>query len=337
MTIAPIVSVLMPVLNEEASVVAAIQSVLNQNVRLEILVADAGSTDGTLACIEALDDERVTVFSNPKRSIPSGLNVALARARGTFVARVDAHAVINLDYLATAIRCFEDSTVGGVGGVKTGVARTPTGRAIAAALSSRFGVGNSVYHYGEHAQDTDHAAFGVYRTSIAQEVGGWDESLAVNEDVDFDYRIMAIGYRIRFEPLMNVSWSVRESMVDFGRQYRRYGRGKAQMVRKNGPAAIKARHLAAPLLVLECGLGAVCIAAGRPKIAVLLAIPYATAITVVAAVSARSSSGQRGRDFSVSHLVSAFLVMHFSWGVGFLENLFLRKSPALASARDEAR
>ena len=43
-----------------------------------------------------------------------------------------------------------------------GVGRTPTGRAIAAAVGSRFGVGNSTYHFGTESQVVDHLPFGAY-------------------------------------------------------------------------------------------------------------------------------------------------------------------------------
>lgn len=322
----------MPVMNEEASVTGAIQSILKQDVTLEIIIADAGSTDGTLAAIAAIDDPRIKVFPNPQLNIPSGLNIGLLHAQGEFVARVDAHALINDSYLRTALASFDDPTVGGVGGLKNGVARTATGRAIAVALGSRFGVGNSVYHYGDHAQDTDHAAFGVYRTSLAREVRGWDESLAVNEDVDFDYRILASGYRIRFEPSMVISWSVRETFAEFGRQYRRYGRGKGQMIRKNGAAAIKWRHLAAPMLVIECGLAAACVVAGRPRVGLLLSAPYAAGLAFAVASLTRPPEPEDLR-VPIGQLISAFVVMHFSWGFGFLETIVFKASPALASAR----
>ena len=331
----PTVSVLMPVLNEEASVAQAIRSILAQDVPVEVLVADAGSTDATIAKITAMNDSRIKIFANPKRNIPSGLNTALAHAEGQFIARVDAHASINDEYLRTAISCLEDPTIAAVGGLKKGVARTATGRAISVALGSRFGVGNSIYHYGQYAQDTDHASFGVYRTDVARKIAGWDEMLAVNEDVDFDYRIQKAGYRIRFEPSMVVSWNVRETLFDFARQYRRYGRGKAQMVRKNGPSAIRMRHLIAPLLVFDFCLAGACVIVRRPKFAVLLASPYAVAITAVAASSIQRHTHERQRNVSVSRLVGAFVVMHFSWGFGFLEHMLLGSTPALGSAREK--
>ena len=170
-----LVSVVMPVRNEERHVIAAMSSVLEQQVSLELLVVDGMSTDRTVELVRSIGDPRVRVLQNPARTIPAALNIGLAAARGEFVARVDAHARVDSSYLATGARQLEDVEVAAVGGIRIAVAETPTGTAIGAALASPFGVGDSINHYADQAQDTDHASFGVYRTAVAKCVGGWDE------------------------------------------------------------------------------------------------------------------------------------------------------------------
>lgn len=331
----PLISVLMPVRNEQAHVAGAVRSVLQQSLGdLELLVVDGDSEDATVEEVRRLAeaDPRVRLLQNPKRSIPHALNVGLRAARGRYVARVDAHARVDGDYLRSAVRQLEEAPdVAAVGGIRIGVASTPTGRAVAAALSSRFGVGGSVNHYGTQAQDTDHASFGVYRTELVAAVGGWDEQLAVNEDVDIDHRLLGLGHRIRFDPGMLIFWQVRETLRDFGRQYRRYGRGKAGMVRKNGPSAVRSRHVVAPGLVGALGVGAVLAATGRARPLVGLGTAYATAVAGAAvAVSRGGSAGQE--QVAVPTLAAAFAVMHLCWGLGFLEGLAGRR-PVLSSAR----
>ena len=86
----------------------------------------------------------------------------------------------------------------------------------------------------------------MYRTTVARAVHGWDEQLHVNEDVDFDHRVRALGHRLAYHPDMEIYWHVREDLFALGHQYRRYGRGKGAMILKNGPRALAARHLAPP-------------------------------------------------------------------------------------------
>lgn len=325
-----LVSVVMPVLNEADSVESAVRSVLAQtHADLEVLVVDGRSDDATLEVVEALvaEDRRVRVLDNPRRTIAEGLNVGLQAARGALVARVDAHATVNDEYLELALsHLAADPGLAAVGGRRTGVAASASGRAIALALSSPFGVGDSINHFATQVQETDHASFGVYRTAVAREVGGWDVGLIANEDVDFDFRVAARGHRILYEPEMVIRWHVRESVRELGRQYRRYGRGKGSMVRKNGMAAMRARHLAPPLLVGALSVAGVALVTRHRRVAEALVAPYAlgvaaaSALTWLRAVESGDAEGASGLA-----LAPSFVAMHTAWGVGFVEGLAGRR------------
>lgn len=328
----PVISVIMPVRNEEAHIEGALRSVLDQAVPMEILVVDGMSTDRTREIVNRMDDSRIRILDNPRRIIPAALNVGLADARGRFAARVDGHMTIGAGYFSTALGELGDPGVAAVGGIRIAQATTATGQAIAGALGSPFGVGNSINHYATAPQDTDHASIGVYRVDVARSVGGWDENLLVNEDVDFDHRILQQGHRIRFHPGMRIFWRVRESLPAFARQYRRYGRGKAGMVRKNGRSAVRARHLAAPLLVGALGVATAASAVGRPRLGMAVAAPYVGGLMYAAV---RTSKAHRPADRpAIGRLVAAFATMHLTWGLGFLEGLVLRRPPAASTARD---
>ena len=327
----PLVSVLMPVRDEAGSVAGAVASVLQQTHQdLEVLVMDGRSTDDTRDIVEAIADPRVRLLDNPGISIPCGLNVGLQAARGEYVARVDAHARVNVEYLALALAHLAAAAdLAAVGGRRLTEASTPVGRTIGLALSSPFGVGDSINHYAMQAQRTDHASFGVYRTDVARAVGGWDENLPANEDVDFDFRILDEGFGILYEPAMEIHWQVRETLPDLAHQYRRYGRGKGAMVRKNGPSAVRLRHLAPPALVTDLGLAGVAALIGRPRVALSLTAPYAA---VLAYATVRTRTTARRADASVAAFPAALATMHLSWGIGFLEGLAGREA-ALGSQR----
>lgn len=360
-----LVTVVMPVLNEERSVVDAVGSVLGQTFTdIELLVVDGDSTDATAERVltVARTEPRLRLLRNPARTIPHALNVAMAAAQGHYLARVDGHASVNDTYLERAVAALAaDPQVAAVGGRRIGVAVTDGGVAVAAALSSRFGVGDSINHYADVAQDTDHASFGVFRLDVLRSVGGWDEDLLVNEDVDIDHRILARGHRIRFDPDMHIYWHVRESVPALARQYRRYGRGKAAMVRKNGHRAVRLRHLAPPALVVILAAAAVTAVLGWWAFAAVLAGPYALALGVATVLTLRGGdriqpppdrsadvgTAERGSPHSDAdrtedavgrrpgplRLAAAFMAMHLGWGLGFLEGLLLRLRPANSSAK----
>jgi glycosyltransferase involved in cell wall biosynthesis len=84
----PLVSVVMPSLNQAEFIVSAVQSVLSQSYgHLELIVADGGSTDGTLALLQQQQglDSRLRWMSEPDTGPADALNKALRRARGTIV------------------------------------------------------------------------------------------------------------------------------------------------------------------------------------------------------------------------------------------------------------
>lgn len=328
----PLISVLMPVLNEERSVVQAVRSVLDQQgVDVEVLVIDGNSADRTIELVSELvsADPRVRLLHNPDTVIPAGLNIGLQNSRGSYVARVDGHASISPDYLARAMRWLTtEPKMGSVGGLRIGVGSTAVGRAIALVLSSPFGIGNSINHFAKEPQLTDHASFGVFRADAARAVEGWDESLLVNEDVDFDHRLQEHGYLIGFDPEMKVYWQVRESVPALFRQYRRYGRGKGLMIRKNGLRAIRLRHAVPPLAVIG---GSVLVLTGlwNPLLWLLLS-PYVLAV-LLASLQAGRKRKDRSTAISWAALPAGFVATHAAWGLGFIEGGLLRRQPMIAS------
>src|SRR4051812_8466576 len=90
---APRVSVVMPVYNAERYITEAVQSILDQTFTdFEFLIVDDGSTDGSRAILErhAASDERIKLVSRPNTGYLVALNEMLGRARGEYVARMDA-------------------------------------------------------------------------------------------------------------------------------------------------------------------------------------------------------------------------------------------------------
>ena len=314
----PAVTVVVPARNEEAAIAACLESILTQTWGdLEVIVVDGESTDRTAAVVEdiARRDPRVSCLANPGRIVPTGLNIALAAARGRWLVRVDAHATVPRDYVARAVEALESGRWGGVGGRKDGVGRTPAGRAIAAAMASRFGVGNSTYHYGTSARTVEHVPFGAYPVELARALGGWDERLRVNQDFEFDYRVRQAGHELLFDPAMSIEWECRQRIGDLYRQYRRYGEGKVRVAALH-PASMSARHLAAPALVASWVMAAGLATTGHRRLAVAITAPYVAALTAATARVA-GQVDPPARPF----VAPAFVAMHVGWGVGFWAGL----------------
>jgi succinoglycan biosynthesis protein ExoA len=308
-----LVSVIVPARNEERSIGATLQALRDQDYRnLQIIVVDGESTDGTAAIVRRhmAEDPRIELVCNPARITPVSLNVAVAHARGPWLVRMDAHSLVDAGYVSTAVARLREGRWGGVGGRKDGAASTPAGQAIAAALGNRFGVGDSVYHYGVDEQVVDHIPFGSYPTELVRELGGWDPRLKTNQDFELDFRLRRSGAALLFDPRLRIAWQSKETVRDFYLQYRRYGKGKVDVARLH-PSSLRARHLVPPLFVLYLAVAAV-VALRRPGWAATMVAPYAAALTVASAQTARSLPDPAARRY----VPAAFLAMHIGWGVG---------------------
>jgi succinoglycan biosynthesis protein ExoA len=310
----PAVTVVIPARNEALAIGACLDSILAQTWSdIEILVVDGASTDGTPAVVRSYSegDPRVRLLANPRAIVPTGLNIALGEARGRWLVRVDAHAVVPPEYVERAVRRLETGQWGGVGGRKDGVGRTAAGRAIAAAMTSRFGVGNSTYHYGLAPQPVEHVPFGAYPVELARALGGWDERLRVNQDFEFDYRLRLAGHTLLFDPEISIEWECRQRVRDLYRQYRRYGEGKVAVALLH-PRSMRARHLAAPALILSWFVAGGLLARGKPRLAQGVLAPYVAALGV-ATLRTATDLDPGARMF----VAPAFVAMHVGWGVGF--------------------
>jgi succinoglycan biosynthesis protein ExoA len=313
-----LVTVVIPAKDEERFISSCLESVLSQNYsHLQVIVVDGASADRTTQIVREImqRDRRVELLHNPVSIIPRSLNLALDAAQGRWLVRVDAHASIPPDYVRRAVRHLHGGQWGGVGGRKEGIGVTPAGRAIAAAMGSRFGVGNSTYHYGTRPQPVEHVPFGAYPTALARELGGWDERCFVNQDFEFDFRLRKNGYQLLFDPALTIDWYCRQSIRDLFRQYRRYGRGKF-LVSRLHPRSILPRHLAAPALVAYLA-GSAVLALRHPGIALAAVSPYLAATLIASGATASRLSDRSSRV----RLPAAFGAMHLGWGIGFWEGL----------------
>ena len=321
----PRVSLVLPVRNEESSIAPCLEGMQGQTYRdLEILVLDGMSSDGTVAIVESrmVDDPRIRLIRNEERVIPAALNLGLKEARGTYLVRFDAHSVAAPDYVARIVDHLESGRYAGVGGTKIAVGGSSVmSQVIARALSSRFGVGGSSYHYAENAMSVDHIPFGAYPVDLLRTLGGWNPALLANEDFEMDYRVRRSGGLLLLDPEIRILWKSSQTLRDFSRQYQRYGRGKAAVARLH-PDSLKLRHLlpVAELLVLSGSVvSALTLRRAWP---LLVNTPYAGFL--LASFSDTPLRRSSGRAPWLLPVVLA--TMQMSWAVGFMRAIFRKRS-----------
>lgn len=107
----PLVSVIMPMFNAVEFVAETIRSIQNQTYpNWELIIIDDYSADASRALAKkiAKQDNRISVFRNGKhRGVSGAANLALAKAKGQFVARMDADDLSSPDRLAKQVRFLQ--------------------------------------------------------------------------------------------------------------------------------------------------------------------------------------------------------------------------------------
>ncbi|OPF77139.1 glycosyl transferase family 2 [Streptomyces antioxidans] len=326
----PAVSVIMPVLNEERHLRNAVRHILEQEYdgEMEVVIALGPSTDRTdeIAAELVAEDPRVHTVPNPTGRTPAALNAAIKASRHPVVVRVDGHGMLSPDYIATAVRLLEETGAQNVGGLMHAEGENDWERAVAAAMTSKIGVGNAAFHTGGEAAPAETVYLGVFRREALEQQGGYNEEFIRAQDWELNFRIREAGGLIWFSPELKVSYRPRPSVRTLARQYKDYGRWR-HVVARFHQGSINLRYLAPPTAVVAIAAGIVLGAAVTPWAFV---IPGGYLAGIVA------GSLPAGKGLPVAarlRIPVALATMHMSWGWGFLTSPRALAKKVIASRR----
>ncbi len=325
----PFVTVIVPVRNEEGFVGRCLQALAAQDYprdRFETIVLDGGSTDGTEHEVElTAQNFGLTVYyaANPKHTAATGFNLGLTLAHGDVIVRLDGHSRPANDFLSAGVRVLQTTGADAVGGPIETRGHGTVGRAIALAMSSPFGIGNTAFRdEGAGLQDTDSVPYGAYRRDVFERVGNLAEDIDRGEDDEFNYRLRDAGGRIVLSPEIRSTYYCRETLQELAIQYWHYGLAKAAVLHRH-PKRISPRHLVPSALVLAIGGGFLLGGMSKwfTRIGLLATGAYAAANALATFRLARDNKRE------ARYLPLAFACIHLPAGAGMLAGVarnFLR-------------
>jgi cellulose synthase/poly-beta-1,6-N-acetylglucosamine synthase-like glycosyltransferase len=309
----PFVTIAIPCRDEEAYIESCVRSVQAQSWpsdRIEILVADGMSLDATREILGRLaaEDSRIRLIDNAARIQAAGLNECIRRARGEVVVRVDVHAEYAPDFVERCVAALERSGADNVGGAARPKAKSFFQRCVAAALQSPLGIGGSRYRDAEQEGFVESVWPGAFRRAVFERVGMFDAGAVTNEDAELNQRIIDHGGRVYMSRDIVAYYYPRESMRALGRQYYRYGLGRARTFVKHGK--LLSIRPAVPFLGL---VGEALLLAVAPGTAGVLSVAAYALATGAEAVRVGRAEGVA----AIPVVWAIFPVLHVAHGVGF--------------------
>jgi len=316
------ISIILPIRNEKMSIGKTLDSILTQSGNeYEIIVSDGMSTDGTRNIVKLFQEknENIQLIDNPEQIVSTGFNRALSMAKGEIIIRVDGHTTIHPDYLKISVKNFIEKKCDCTGGLIKPASNGVLSENITLATSSRFGVGNSHFHFSDIARWTDTVYLGAYKREVFAKIGGYDEELVRNQDDEFNFRLIQDGGKIWLDPSIQSSYTPRNSFAGFFKQYFQYGFYKIRVMQKRRGFA-SWRHLVPGLFVSSLLLSLfLYYISENPFSLKLILIPYGLA-SLGFTLSALLKST---KDItSILLLPITFFILHFSYGLGFICGFF---------------
>lgn len=325
------VTVVVPARNEQDAIGSALQAILDQDYPhhlMEVVVVDGCSEDETAdrtkRILDGSDLLRWTVVSNPDRRTPSNLNRGLMWAGGDLIVRVDARSIIPSDYVRRVVSVMHDPTIAACGGRQMAVASQPAtlqSRSIARALNNTIANGGSRYRNPKaQSGECDTAYLGVFRRSLLNELGGWSERFASNQDFELSRRLSEHG-SIWYEAGLPVGYEPRRTYRLLFSQYRRFGRWKAIYWAETGdrPRPRQLALLAGPAVM---GLVAVGLGVRRPRLVLRIALGVIAGLLAIDAVAEEKPGPLSERAGSAA----AMAVIGAGWWSGALQEFIARRS-----------
>lgn len=325
-----LVSVVIPCRNEVNAIRETVEAALNSSYpNVEVLVVDGMSEDGTRDVLKAMSaaDPRVRMVDNEKKLTPFAFNLGVQNAAGEYVQIVGARNVLDRDYIAILVDVLKSRPdVACVGGDYQHVYNSDAGALIAQAMESKFGVGMGNYRTMSENTYVDTVGIPLYRASIFNDVGLFDERLTRNQDDEYNFRVRQRGFKIMYVHAAKATYLVRGSLKKAFWQFFQYGYFKVFVNKKHG-AITTLRQIVPALFVAFWVLGAL-FTALVPSFAMVLLF-----VAILYSLLGLALTGPGG-PLRRARVLGACFVLHMGYGLGYWAGIwdFLvrRRPPRLA-------
>lgn len=318
------ISVICPIYNEEKYIGKCIDSILQQDYPkedMEVLLVDGMSIDRTreIALSYSKEYPFIHLHDNPNKIVPYAMNIGIQAAKGDIIIRLDAHAIYPDNYFSELVTKLHELNADNVGAVCRTLPAddSPKCKAIAAALSSSFGMGNSYFRIGaKEIMQVDTVPFGCYRKEVFDKIGLYDIDLIRNQDDELNARLIKNGGKIYLIPYLIVDYFARNTIKKTGKMFYQYGLYKPLVNKKLGsPATIRQFFPLAFVLGLIFGL----------ILSILIKyilISYVVVVTMYFLLALMFSLKSYSSISQVMWQIATYFTIHLNYGWGYLVGIY---------------
>lgn len=316
----PFVSIIIPVYNEAKYIEGCLNSVESFDYPLEyleVIVVDGNSTDNTRELVDLFikKNKNFHLVVNTKKIVPISMNIGIQKAKGDFIIRLDAHSFYPTNYVSELISkalLYESDNIGTVclTEVKSVTSKSSS---IKFVLSNKYGVGNSLFRVGVNKPvEVDTVPFGCFKRSILDKVGGYDERLIRNQDIEINKRIKKVGGKIILLPEPKCVYFARETYKPFAKN--NFLNGKWNILTgyyTNDLSSLSLRHYI-PLLFVLSIMFPLFLIPFDSKFLILSSLILCLYFFSISLISIYQFKLSRITLFSIF----SFAILHFSYGFG---------------------
>lgn len=320
-------SVICPIYNEEKYIVQCIESLLSQDYPqndLEILFVDGMSTDKTREIIATYTEKYpfIKILDNPKKIVPYAMNAGIQASKGKIIIRLDGHVEYPTNYFSTLVKSLKELDADNVGALCETVPCGPSAKelAIAEALSSSFGMGNSYFRIGcDKVKQVDTVPFGCFKREVFDKFGLYDNELIRNQDDELNGRIIKNGGKIYLLPSVVTKYYARDKIGKVCKMFFQYGLYKPLVNKKLGaPATV--RQFFPLVFVLGLIFGAI-----LSCFKWIIAILYTAVLLLYLLLACYFTSKSVKKTGNVGLFLYqplTYLTIHVSYGWGYLVGIY---------------
>jgi glycosyltransferase involved in cell wall biosynthesis len=247
----PLVATVIPILNEQDSIIACLSSLVNQTVSFEqhiVVVLDGGSTDQSVKLIEQFIEQNtegpeIILTKNAGKYVAEARNLAMDLVPNSvkYFLEIIGHCTVNKNHIAilleemARLESVNEQPIGALGcKVSSRLGQLELVESwVEGALLSPFGSGSGQFDNFTGTVQTSVPAFCLHSRTAIEQIGGWDTDFITSQDSDLSMRMIDAGFLLFKTDLVEVNMTKRKSLKSWSKMGFRYGYWRTRIVRKH--------------------------------------------------------------------------------------------------------